>query len=80
MNTQMMTNRRTQCIAGAVAALATLLTLGGTLTLAEHYAQTGASWDASGYYAARRAGRIGCADNGNFRTAVVSPRRGAENS
>ena len=80
MNKEMMTNRRTQCIAGVVAALATLLTLGGTLTLATHYAQTGAGRDASGYYAARQARRIDCADNGSIRAAVVSPRRGAENS
>ena len=79
MKTEMITSRQTQCIAGTVAALATLLTMGGSLSLAEHYAQTGASRDASGYYAAKQVGRIGCADNGNFRTAVVSPGRGAEN-
>jgi hypothetical protein len=80
MKTGMMTNRRTQYIAGAVAALATLLTLGGTLTLAEYYAQTGACCDASGYYAAGQARRIDCADNGSIGASVVSPRRGAENS
>ena len=80
MKTAMMTSRQTQCIAVTVAALAALLTMGGTLILAEHYARTGASQDASGYYAAGQARRIGCADSGNLRTAVVSPRRGAENS
>ncbi len=80
MKTAMMTSRRTQWIAGTVAALATSLTVGGSLTLAEHYAQAGAGRDASGYYAARQARGIGCPDNGNLRTAVVSPRRGAENS
>lgn len=73
-----MTIRQTQCVAATIAALATLFTIGGTLTLAEHYARTGASPDASGYYAARQARRTDCADNGNLRTAVVSPRRGAE--
>jgi hypothetical protein len=80
MKTEMITSRQTQCIAGTVAALATLLTMGGTLTLAEHYARTGASRDASGYYAAKQARRIDCPDKGNVRTAVVSSRRGAENS
>lgn len=80
MKTVMTPSRQTQCVAGTVAALATLLTLGGSLTLAEHYARAGASRDASGYYAATQATRIGCADSGNLRTAVVSPRRGAENS
>lgn len=74
------TNRPTQWIAGTVALLATLLTMGGPLILAEHYAQTGASREASSYYATEQTRRIGCPGNGNFRTAVVSPARGAENS
>jgi hypothetical protein len=78
MKTGMTTSRQTQWIAGTVAALATLLTMGGSLTLAEHYAQTGASRDASGYYAAQQARRIGCSDNGNSRTAVVSLRGGGQ--
>lgn len=80
MKTVMTTSRQTQWMAGMVAALATLLTMGGSLILAEYYAQTGASRDASGYYAAEQAGRIDCPDTGNSRTAVVSPRRAAENS
>jgi hypothetical protein len=80
MKTVMTTSRQTQWIAGMVAALATLLTMGGSLTLAEHYAQTGASQDASGYYAAVQTRRIGCPDNGNSRTAEVSPWRAAKNS
>jgi len=80
MRTAMRTSRQTQWMAGVVAALATSLTMGGSLTLAEHYAQAGASRDASGYYAARHVRRIDCADNGNLHTAVVSPLRGAENS
>lgn len=80
MKTVMTVSRQTQWLAGTVAALATLLTMGGPLTLAEYYAQTGANWDASGYYAAQQSRRITCADNGNIRTAVASPRRGAANS
>lgn len=80
MKTVMTTGRQAQWIAVTVAALGTLLTLGGSLTLAEHYAQTGAGPDASGYYAARQATRIICPDNGNIRTAVIARRRGAENS
>ena len=80
MKTAMITSRQAKWIAGTVAALATSLTMGGSLTLAEHYAQTGAGRDGSGYYAAKQARRIGCPDNGSFRTAVVLPRRGAVNS
>jgi hypothetical protein len=80
MKTVLTTSRQIQWIAGMVAALATLLTIGGSLTLAEHYAQTGASQDASGYYAAGKARRIGCSEDRNSRTAAVSSRRGAENS
>lgn len=80
MKTVLTTSRGTQWMAGTVAALATLFTMGGSLSLAEHYAQTGASWDASGYYAAEQNRRISCSRNGNMRTAAVSPRRGAENS
>jgi hypothetical protein len=63
-----------------VAALATLLTMGGSLTLAEHYAQTGANQDASGYYATVQTRRIGCPDNGDSRTAEVTLWRAARNS
>jgi hypothetical protein len=80
MKTVMTTNRQTQWMAGTVAALATLFTIGGSLTLAEHYAQTGASRHASGYYAAGQIRRIGCSDNGNIQTAVTLARCGAENS
>ena len=77
MKTVVTTSRQTQWMAGMFAAMATLLTMGGSLILAEHYAQTGASRNASGYYAAGQAGRISCSDNGNSRIAVVSRRRGA---
>jgi len=76
----MTTNRQTQWLASTVAALATLLTVGGQLMLAEHYARSGASWDASGYYASGHTRRIVCPDNGNIRTAAIPARRGAENS
>jgi hypothetical protein len=75
-----MTSRQMQWMAGMVAALATLLTMGGSLALAEHYAQTGAGSDASGYHAVVQPRRIGCPDNGNSRTAKVSPWRAARNS
>ena len=75
MKTVMTTNRQTQWMVGMVAALAALLTMGGSLTLAEHYAQTGASGYASGYHAAEQARRIGCSDNGTSRAAAVSLRR-----
>ena len=80
MNTVMTPNRRTKWLAGMAAALGTLLTIGGPLTLAEHYAQSGARWEASGYYATQQSRRITCSDNGNIRTADASPRRGAANS
>ena len=80
MKTVITTSRQMQWIAGTFAALATLLTMGGSLTLAQHYAQTGASRDPSGYYATGQVRRIDCPDKGNVLTAVVSPRRGAENS
>jgi hypothetical protein len=78
MKTVMTTSRQTQWMAGTVAALATLLTMGGSLTLAEHYAQTGAGRDASGYYAAGQIRRIGCMDNRKAHIAEVSRPRGAE--
>lgn len=80
METLMTTKRQTQWLAGTLAMLGTLLTIGGPLMLAEHYARTGANWDASGYYAAEQNRRIICPDNGNASTAIVSMRRGAKNS
>lgn len=80
MNTVMTTSRQTQLTAGVVAALATLFTAGGPLMLAEHYARTGANWDASGYHATERTKRIVCSDQGDARGLGVSARSGAENS
>lgn len=71
---------RTQWLAGMVAMLATLLTVGGPLALAEYYAQSGANGDASGYYANGHARRIVCSDNGNIRTALAPAGRGVINS
>ncbi|MBI3524170.1 MAG: hypothetical protein HY066_06530 [Betaproteobacteria bacterium] len=71
MKTALTVNRRTQWLASAVAALGTLLTVGGPLMLAQHYAQAGASGDASGYYVKTHAKRIVCSDNGNIRTAMI---------
>jgi len=75
MKPLMATSRKTQCLASLFALLATSLMLGGSLLLAERYAQTGASLDASDYYAAQHTRRIGCSDNGNARAAMVTARR-----
>lgn len=80
MKTVTTTSRPMQWLAGTAAALASSLTMGGSLGLAEHYAQTGASLEPSGYYAAERTRRIGCPDKANLRAGLTSPRRGAENS
>jgi hypothetical protein len=71
------TSRKTQCLASLFALLATSLTLGGSLLLAGHYAQTGASLDASDYYAAGHLRRLDCADNGNPRVVVATARHAA---
>lgn len=78
MNTAMTT--RTQWLAGVFAVLATLLTVGGPLALAEHYARSGASGDASGYYANGHARRIVCSDNGIIRTTFVLAQHGVINT
>ncbi|MFA6311527.1 MAG: hypothetical protein WCV99_06395 [Sterolibacterium sp.] len=80
MNTVMTMSRQTRWTASVVAALATLLTAGGPLMLAEHYAQIGASWNASGYYASAQSRGIACSDQGDSRIPVTSTRRSAENS
>ncbi len=74
MKPLMTTSRKTRCLASLFALLATSLTLGGSLLLAGHYAQTGASLDTSDYYAAGHPRRIDCADNGNPHTAVATAR------
>lgn len=80
MKTVTTTGRRIQWIAGTVATLAAFGTMGGTLGLAEYYAQTGASRQPSGYYAAEQARRMRCPEKAGLRAAAASPRRGAENS
>jgi len=80
MNTVMTTSRWAQGMVAVVAALAALLTAGSPLMLAEHYARTGASRDASGYYASASARRIVCSDQGESGTPAVSTRSGAKNS
>ena len=74
MKPLMTTSRTTRCLASLFALLATSFTLGGSLVLAGHYVQTGASPDASDYYAAGHTRRIDCADNGNSRAAVATVR------
>jgi hypothetical protein len=80
MKTVMTTNRKMQWMAAMVAALATVLTMGGSMTLAAHYAKAGARPDASGYYAAGQARRAGCPGNRNSRTAEASLRDAARTS
>lgn len=75
MKPLMTTSRKTRCLASLFALLATSLTLGGSLLLAGHYARTGASPDASDYYAAGHLRRIDCAGNGNPRAAAATARR-----
>jgi hypothetical protein len=66
--------RTTRCLASLFALLGASLTLGGSLLLAGYYAQTGASLEGSYYYAAGQPRHIDCADNGNPRAAVATPR------
>ena len=80
MKTLMTAKRQAQWLAGTVAILGTLLTIGGPLILAEHYAQNGANWDASSDYAAEQTRRIAGQDSGNASTVTVSIRHGVENS
>lgn len=77
MKTVTRTSRQIKWMAGAVAVLGTVVTMGGSLILAERYAQAGASRDASGYYAAGQIRRIGCFDKRNSRVAEVFRPSGA---
>ncbi|MFA6314307.1 MAG: hypothetical protein WCV99_18930 [Sterolibacterium sp.] len=49
-------NKQAQWLAGIVAAIATLLVVGGPLTLAEHYAQAGVNLQAENSAIAQQAG------------------------
>ena len=69
-------NKQAQWLAGIVATIATVLVVGGPLTLAEHYAQTGADWSASGYYAGGNARRIACPADRDAKTVAVVARPG----
>jgi len=72
MKTVMTTSRKMQGMAAVVAALASLLTMGGSMTLAAHYAKAGANPDTSSYYAAGQVRRNSCPDNRKFGTAETS--------
>lgn len=80
MKSVMTASRQTQWIAVAGALVATMLTAGSPLILAEHYAKSGASWDTSGYYAADQARSNNCRDNSKFSAEVAAPQRGTKNS
>lgn len=80
MNTAMSARNRTRWTAGTIAALASLLTVGGPLMLAEHYAQAGVNGQASGYYATEQTRRNAPLDSGNVRAAAASPQCGTQRS
>ena len=69
---------QTRWMAGVVAALGTVFTAGGPVMLAEHYASTGASWNASDYYAQTRS--IACVDPRGSPVMLPAARRSAERS
>lgn len=72
--------QRTQLLAGTIATMGCMLAIGGSLLLAEHYAQTGASGGGSGYHAAVQVRRSACPEIPAARTAAVSVLHGVENS
>lgn len=76
----MNTRQRAQLLAGTMAIMGCMFSIGGSLLLAEHYAQTGASGGGSGYYAAIQARRNGCPEVAAARTAAVAVLRGLDNS
>ena len=86
MKTAMAVNKSTQWIAGMAAITATLLTVGGPLTLAEHYAQAGAAGNPDGYAATRMTQMTHMATRGNCpaddkpRTAANTDRRAAQSA
>jgi hypothetical protein len=80
MDKRMTTGRRTRLMAGTLAMFAGLVTLGGPIILAEHYAQTGAGGNASGYYAVEQTRQCACPETRNSRTASASSRGSVENS
>lgn len=83
MKTALAVNKSTQWLAGMAAIAATLLTVGGSLTLAEHYAQTGAAGNPDGYAATRMthmATRSNCPADDKPRTAANTDRRAAQSA
>lgn len=54
MSTAMAVSRQTQLVAGMTAAAVTLLSVGGQLSLADHYAQSGAAMNPTNYAALPR--------------------------
>ena len=83
MKTAMAVNKSTQWLAGMAAIAATLLTVGGSLTLAEHYAQTGAAGNPDGYAATQMthmATRGNCPADDKPRTAANTDQRAAQSA
>lgn len=77
---QLNTRQRTRLLAGTVAMMGCMLSIGGSLLLAEHYAQTGANAGSSGYHAALQVRRSECLEVPTARTGAVSVLRGVVNS
>ncbi len=78
METTIAVNKPTQWLAGMAAIVATLLTFGGPLALAEHYARTGAALNPAGYSVAQVATRSNCPTLEKPRTAVNTERHDAK--
>lgn len=76
----MNTRQRTRLLAGTIAMVGCMLSIGGSLLLAEHYAQAGANGEGSGYHAALHVRRADCPEVPAARTGAVSVLRGVVNS
>jgi len=71
MKPAMAMNKPTRLLAGMAAMMGTLLTFGGPLALAEHYAQAGAAGNPGGYSATLTTTRVVCPNPEHPRTAAI---------
>lgn len=74
------TRQRTRLLAGTIAMMGCMLSIGGSLLLAEHYAQAGESGGGSGYHPALQVRRADCPEVPAARTGAVSILRDVVNS
>jgi hypothetical protein len=74
------TMQRTRLLAGTIAMMGCMLSIGGSLLLAEHYAQAGANGGSSGYHAALQVRRCECPEVRAARTTAASTLCGVANS